>query len=71
MRRAEQRDDGLAREVRRDEFEHEVERRRVRFGGERQCIERLIRNARVGKHRAGQIDVRQRPLENHRAPVER
>ena len=70
MRRAEQRDDGLAREVRRHELEHEIERGGVGLGRQRQRVEGLIRNAGIGEHVAREIDVRQRALEHHRPPIE-
>jgi hypothetical protein len=70
VRRPEQRHNGLAREVGRDELEHQIERRGIRLCRQRQRIERLVGNTRVGKHVAREIDIRQRALEHHRAPIE-
>ena len=70
VRRAEQRHDRLAREVRGDELEDQIERRRIRLCRQRQRVERLIRNAGVRKHIPREIHVRQRPLEHHRAAIE-
>ncbi len=68
--RAEQRDDGLAREVRRHELEHEIQRGGIGFGGKWQRIECLVWNAGIGKDVTRQIDVRQRALEHDRPPIE-
>jgi hypothetical protein len=68
MRRAEQRDDRLAREVRRNELEHEVERGGVRLRRQRQRVKRLVGNAGICEHVTRQIDIRQLPLE-HNGPA--
>ena len=70
MGRTEQRDDRLAREVRCDELEHQIERSRIRLCRQRQRIEGLIRNAGIREHIPREIHVRQRTLEHHRPAIE-
>ena len=71
MRRAQQRHHRPAREVRGRAFEHHVDGRGVRLGGERQGVERFERNARAGKHFAREIEIRQRPRHDEADAIER
>ncbi len=70
MRRAQQRRRGATRETGRDEFDHEVERGRVRLRRERQRVHRLERHARAGKDVAGHIEVGQRARHDERRAIE-
>ena len=71
MRRAQQRDQRLATEVRGHRFEHEVDRGGHRFRGERQRVDGLIRDARRRQRFGGEIQIRQRMLEDDGRTVER
>ena len=62
---------GAAREVRGRAFEHHIDGGGVRFGGQRQRVERFERNARAGKHFAREIEIRQRPRHDQADAVER
>ena len=53
------------------EREDQIERGGKRLGGERQRVERLVWQPRIGEDLAGQIEIRKRTLEHDGRPVER
>ncbi len=71
VRRSQKREQRPAGEVGRHRIQRDVERRGIRFGGQRQRIERLEGNAGVGEHVAREIEIRQRPPDDERGPVQR
>ena len=66
QRRREQRDARRARRIRGGERQHDVDRRRPRFGGQRQRIDRLPRHVVGAEDLARQVEIRQRPLVDER-----
>ena len=70
MRRRQQRERRVACELRRDEFDRQVECGRHRLGRKRPGIGRLVWDAGVAEDFARQIEVRQRTFE-HRPPCDR
>ena len=71
MWRPQQRDDGFAREGARYQLQDEVDGRGCRLGCERQPVRRLIGDSSRAERAAGEVEIRERPLEDDRRPVER
>ena len=70
MWRAEQRDGRRAREIRGDEREHQIQYRGVRFGRERERVERLTRHPGGTQHLTRDVHVGQRPSHDERHSVD-
>ena len=71
VRRAEEAHQRRPGEARGDRVEHQVQGGSERLGGQGQGVERLEGNARASEHRAGQIEIRQRPAHDQRLSRQR